>query len=48
MYLSVIWLALAFVLLHDHHPLTSLGVFNIFLIHRLWEIKKYKKPRQKS
>jgi hypothetical protein len=47
MYLSVIWLALAFVLLHDHHPITSLGVFNIFLIHRILEVKYSKKRKTK-
>jgi hypothetical protein len=48
MYLSTIWLALAFILLHDKHPLTSLGVFNIFLIHRLLEQKYCKKRKKKS
>jgi hypothetical protein len=45
MYLSVLWLALAFVLLYNHHPITSLGIFNIFLIHRLLE-QKYSKKRK--
>ncbi len=45
MWLSIIWLCLAFVLLHDHHPVTSLGVFNIFLIHRLLEQKYCRRKR---
>jgi len=48
MRLSMIWLCIALVVgLEGHgHPLTALIFFNIFLIHRLWEIKKYPKRRK--
>jgi len=46
MMLSWIWLWVALLLLHDHHPVTSLGFFNLFLIHRLLE-QKYCKPRKR-
>jgi hypothetical protein len=38
---AIVLLFVAFLLLHDHHPLTSLGVFNIFLLYLLW-VKKRK------
>ncbi len=46
MWLSVIWLCIALVVGLNGHILTALIFFDIYLVHRLWEMKKYPKKRK--
>ncbi len=46
MWLSIIWLCAALVFGLNWHPLTALFFLDVYLVHRLWEIKKYPKRRK--